>query len=92
MQLYEQIERQFDEKMGTGLFSPASESSKKEYKSFLKQSFIKFLESECERLEKSKLELTKDETDNDWFYGFGNNQALSDTISHYQNMIKELQK
>ena len=110
MQLYEQIEKEFDE-LSHAYFEPGD----KDYwegiefgKSFLKQSFIKFLEGECERLEKSK----KDTRISNGGYGSGGvayamctacggqedctcesyNQALSDTISHYQNMIKELQK
>jgi len=60
MQLYEQIEKEFDEKFfiagknaygeEVGLLFPA----KVEVRDFLKQSFIKFLDGECERLEMSK--------------------------------------
>lgn len=58
-------------------------------KSFLKQSFIKFLEGESERLT-SLEKVVSEEIKVDYINGRrdGYNQALSDTISHYQSMIK----
>lgn len=121
MQLYEQIEKEFDKQFGYNIFElidknnfailydrqDENPASANQIKSFLKQSFIRFLENECERLEKSK----KDTRISNGGYGSGGvayarctecggqedcdceiyNQALSDTILYYQNMIKELQ-
>lgn len=46
-------------------------------KSFLKQSFIKYLQSEVERLEKQQ--------DEEWY------QVIDDQITHLQAQIKELE-
>lgn len=119
MQLYEQIEKQFDERFFEEIksdmdsihfeyctsehdcekFTSLRANEKcNEIKSFLKQSFIKFLESECERLtDKIKFYeemMGKAKNKNRlaaWSDFSSKKQALSDTISHYQNMIKELQ-
>lgn len=60
--------------------------------SFLKQSFIKYLQSEVERLEKSKKEKPSDKA-----YVYTGievdryNQAISDQITHITNQIKGLE-
>lgn len=104
MQLYEQIEKSFlehferygvsmDEDEDTFKFESPEPSV---ILSFLKQSFIKFLEDECERLktqfqDEHPVDCIDGETPVETYgYEETHNQALSDTISHYQNMIKEL--
>lgn len=63
-----------------------------DFKSFLKQSFIKYLQSEVERLEKSKKEKPSDKA-----YVYTGievdryNQAISDQITHLQAQVKELE-
>lgn len=72
-----------------------------DFESFLKQSFIKYLQSEVERLENSKKkELPEDqymlldrqerEDYNQDVTGY--NQAISDQITHLQAQIKELEE
>lgn len=65
-------------------------------KSFLKQSFIKYLQSEVERLEKSKKEILpykEGETSySQWLVAEGYNLAISDQITHITNQLKELEK
>lgn len=96
MQLYEQIEKEFDEKINTydkdgGFIVYVDGYDNQDFdtdliKSFLKQSFIKFLEGECERLEKRRNALLiLRSMEATW-----KAEEISDTISHYQNMIKEL--
>ena len=93
---YKQIEKDFDEQF-PAMDNYLDGGVKKDIKSFLKQSFIKYLQSEVERLEKSK----KDEfnPDVDGHIPFaktmritGYNQAISDHITHLQAQIKELEK
>lgn len=69
-----------------------------EIKSFLKQSFIKYLQGEVERLEKSKKEekdtfSTYCECDGECFAECSKsyNQAISDQITYYKTQIKELE-
>mgnify|MGYP006057505713 CR=1 FL=1 len=73
--------------------------------SFLKQSFIKYLQSEVERLEKSKKTLKNNHPEleeagmncecskcmMDFGKNDGFNQAISDQITHLQAQIKELE-
>ena len=103
---YEQILKEFDEKIETydkdgGFIVYVEGYDNQDFdvdliKSFLKQSFIKYLKDEVERLEKSK----KDEfnPDVDGHIPFaktmritGYNQAISDQITHLQAQIKELE-
>jgi len=99
MQLYEQIEKEFDEQFpregGDTIYRYGRldypEGDERSQKSFLKQSFIQFLENECERLKKEIAELDEKGGRNHLHRIYGI-EAREDTISHYQNMIKELQR
>lgn len=87
---YEQIEKEFDdcEHLETGM------CDMNVAKSFLKQSFIKYLKDEVERLEKMKHNIgykvfsdqIKDE--DAWIYA----EIYSDQITHITNQIRELEK
>lgn len=108
---YEQIEESFDEKFLCDCENPNREcyqdddctvrEMRGDLKSFLKQSFIKYLQSEVERLEKTLIRneefgfckhcpFHKGDMEHDFGKCAGHDQAISDTISHHQNMIKEL--
>lgn len=89
------IEKEFDEcwyrdDIKIGLYE--GKIDKEWFKSFLKQSFIKYLQSEVERLEKSKKEKPSDKA-----YVYTGievdryNQAISDQITHITNQIKGLE-
>lgn len=95
---YEQFKKEFDEKF-KGLFIALSlwagskeyiKEPEEEMKSFLKQSFIKYLQSEVERLEG---EMFADPAEAGQFamHSSGYNQALEDQITNLQAQIKELQ-
>lgn len=65
-------------------------------KSFLKQSFIKYLKDECERLSKhEKVCLDECQLDSTGDCNCGMlayNQAIDDQITHITNQIRELEK
>ncbi len=93
------IEKEFDA-VYSGITYPfdskenqAVEAERKVFKSFLKQSFIKYLQSECERLEEvlqKEYPGTHINYAEDNFYA-GGAQAISDQITHLQAQIKELE-
>lgn len=89
MQLYEQIEKSADEE-----FIEMYSGDKRKVKSFLKQSFIKFLEGECERLFSTRKPVTfvMGKPQSAYSADDAYNMAIIDQIDYYQNMIKELQK
>lgn len=57
-------------------------------KSFLKQSFIKYLKNEVEILERKKVNPAQ-EYETTYYTGY--NQAISDQITYITNQIKELE-
>lgn len=73
----------------------------RKYLPLLKQSFIKYLKDECERLEKSKHKIydnwaTTHDRDDERFTKLTKeeksyNQAISDQITHITNQIRELE-
>lgn len=100
---FNEIEKEFDEyclsashTLGESLASVQVYNHRKSdalmLKSFLKQSFIKYLQSEVERLEKSKKEKPSDKA-----YVYTGievdryNQAISGQITHLQAQVKELE-
>ena len=102
---YEQIEKEFDEQF-VKLSGPAGEPKEwisltnegdvKRLKSFLKQSFIKYLQSEVDRLETLKQE-TLDHPMRSYdgivldSYNEGYEIVISDQITNLQAQIKELE-
>ncbi len=96
---YEQIEKEFDEQFnniniaivtiesteGTVSQQPAQDR----VNSFLKQSFIKYLKDEVERLEKKIEDLKEYSMWNDFVRG--QNEELEDQITYITNQIKELE-
>ena len=99
--IYEQILKEFDDEFEGELWLGTRDyetSHRAEIKSFLKQSFIKYLEGEVERLE--TLEVPpypiEDYSNNNLVALrdgaiMGYNQAISDQITHIKQQIKELQ-
>ncbi len=65
------------------------EEAEIELKSFLKQSFIKYLKDEVERLEKKIEDLKEYPMWNDFVRG--QNEELEDQITHLQAQVKELE-
>ena len=108
---YEQIEKEFDDefvfknKRQDGVVAYEewlSEYSCEEVKSFLKQSFIKYLQSEVERLEKTLIRneefgfckhcsFHKGDMEHDFGKCAGHDEAISDQITHLKAQIKELE-
>ena len=63
-----------------------------DFESFLKQSFIKYLQGEVERLEKQKYnnqEYKEGVPASHYMEGY--DKAISDQITHFTNQIKELE-
>lgn len=90
---YEQILKEFDEcwyrdDVKRGLYE--GKIDKEWFKSFLKQSFIKYLQAECERLEQLKL-TPKHKGGYEVTVCGITNQVISDQITHINNQIKELE-
>lgn len=88
---FKQIETEFDEKFPTlryGHNVVFGENYGTLVKSFFKQSFIKYLKDECERL-KEKLPNKEDLYDPEIA---GRYDEISDQITHITNQIRELEK
>lgn len=93
MNIYKEIQTSLDEAVldADGFY----DSTKFDYETlqdFLKQSFIKYLQSEVERLKATEKETYK--TNRDFIYDQveqGYNQAISDQITHLQAQVKELE-
>lgn len=94
---YEQIEKEFDENFAWAIEKKADEEiidGYKGIKSFLKQSFIKYLQSEVERLEK---ELKSFKNGSVCYpsepvkYTEGITDTLEKQITHITNQIRELE-
>lgn len=104
---FKQILKEFDEKftyLGRNQIDQQEiilkpYTTPEDIKSFLKQSFIKYLKNECERLEKSKKDVTNGRENGLCMCGesyrecncVGYNQAISDQITYITNQIKELE-
>ena len=93
MTTYEQIEKEFDEEFvrDTGLMRVTPYSSSElpmadAIKSFLKQSFMKYLQGEVERLEKSKENFIHSNLS----YELGYRLAISDQITNLQAQINSI--
>ena len=98
---FKHIEKEFDEQF-PAMDNYLDGGVKKDIKSFLKQSFIKYLQSEVERLDGTKqgeiiyIECPHafdcggcmDKTDKD---AVAYNQSISDQITYLQAQIKELE-
>lgn len=57
-------------------------------RSLLASSKTALLEEICEKLEKEKTINTKEESNSDWFYGHGYNQALFEVLTTIRDIMK----
>lgn len=85
---FKHTEKEFDEQF-PAMDNYLDGGVKKDIKSFLKQSFIKYLQSEVERCKARIAELKEYPLWNDFVRG--QNEELEDQITHLQAQIKEIE-